>query len=161
MQDLSEMTPKKSKSKSKSKSKPKPNSRYGVVVKSHSLPGRGMAFKAYQKQCRELGIPELALRDPEVAREIGEKLVRELEEMEVALTKFEEEFPELHQQLPWYEAREAYKREKTEGRVKPPLWWEALAALHSARILARSDGFYAKNEWRHHLSRKQREGKKE
>lgn len=113
-----------------------PNSTHGISVKKVKVGGRspGGLFKSYRRGCRRLGIPELALRDLEAAKQLGEQLLRELDELEAALTQFERDFPDLAKQLPWYEAREEYKALKAKGRAPRATWWQALAALESCQI---------------------------
>lgn len=119
-----------------------PNTKYGRKVPHMATGGRtGGFFRSYQKHCRKLGIPELALRDLETAKAIGEQLLKELDDLEVALTAFEEEFPDLAKQMPWYEEREEYKRLKALGTAPRATWWQALAALDTARVQTNNVGF--------------------
>lgn len=86
--------------------------------------------------CRTAGIPNV-FRTPkedmtvEKRRAWCEAQLERIALMEASLTAWEEAHPEKHAQLPWYEAREQYKRDKALGLVKAPEWWELDGLIQS------------------------------
>lgn len=56
--------------------------------------------------------------------------IEHLKVVEQQLTEWEAANPERYKKLPWYEAREEYKRQKAEGTLVEQPWWEIMGKIN-------------------------------
>lgn len=104
-----------------------------TLLQAHAN-GRNKRSREAKNDCVRLGVPYTLLRPLGDRPRPGgwlaaTKFIERLALIEAELTQWEEAHPELYAQLPWYEAREQYKKDKAAGLVPELEWWEVAGYL--------------------------------